>query len=129
MLKTRTIISIVFITIGGYLLFRTYKTIQEVNQKQQTQIELEKQVQKQRYKYLQEMLKQKEIIQNHEKYIEQEARNRLGYAMEGETVIYFPEEPITYNSKYLQIQEQDNNPKQDFLANQTTYKWLQVLFP
>jgi hypothetical protein len=88
---------------------------------------MEQQVQAQRYKYLQEMLKQKEIIENHNKYIEEEARNRLGYAMEGETVIYFPEEPISYNESILKELEEPGNQSK-ILNKDATYLWLEVLF-
>lgn len=84
------ILGIIFlIVVCSYLVYNSYLIILDVQGRKKQHDEIELEIEKQRFDYLRIMLDEKEVVENTDLFIEREARKRLKYAKEGETVIYY----------------------------------------
>lgn len=93
------IVTIGFIVaICSFLLYRSYLTINDLNARKEQRIQIENDIEAQRFSYLTIMLQEKEIIEDTDAFIENEARQRLKYAKPDETVIFYGNE---FDTEYM----------------------------
>lgn len=80
------------VVVCSFFLYKSYLTIKDLNVRKEQRNQIERDIEDQRFDYLVIMLREKEIVENTDSFIETEARLRLKYAKADETVVYFGNE-------------------------------------
>lgn len=119
--KLKYLILLASIAILLYSIYTAIVSIGDISQKLEIEKQMDTQINDQRYEYLKVMLQEHEIISDHKRFVEEQVRERLGYAKPGEVVIYFPEE-----SADSQLDEVIKQP--ELTEAQVLDMWLDVLF-
>jgi len=97
---------IIFITLSIIFFNEGYRTLKNVYAKKKIEKSIEIEIQQKRYDYLVKLLEKKYIIDNNEKFIEEQARQWLSYTKKGEEIIYFPPKNKQHNIEDLESKNQ-----------------------